>query len=101
MSGRFSAGDRESPPGRETAAPTSVPHSLAVACAHGRVQPMVALGKALQAAGKPVMVVALRNFAPLVEAAGLSSMPIDRSLDESLAGVSWLAVCQPASDDRG
>jgi hypothetical protein len=35
-SGRFSAGDRELPPGREPVAQTSVPHSLAVACAHGR-----------------------------------------------------------------
>lgn len=38
----------------------------------GDVQPMVALGKDLQAVGKPVMVAALRNFASLVEAAGLS-----------------------------
>lgn len=58
----------------------------------GDVKPMVALGKALQAAGKPVMVVALRNFAPLVEAAGLSFMPIDRSLDESLDAVPGSAL---------
>lgn len=58
----------------------------------GDVQPMVALGKALQGAGKPVMVVALRNFAPLVEAAGLSFMPIDRSLDESLDAVPGSAL---------
>jgi UDP:flavonoid glycosyltransferase YjiC (YdhE family) len=50
---------------------------------HGDVQPMVALGKALKGMGVPVMVVALRNFAPLVEAAGLSFMPINRTLDES------------------
>ena len=49
----------------------------------GDVQAMVALGKALQGKGKPVMVVALRNFAPLVEEAGLSFMPIDRAFDES------------------
>ena len=49
----------------------------------GDVQPMVALGKALQGAGKPVMIVALRNFAPLVEEAGLSFEPIDRTVDES------------------
>jgi sterol 3beta-glucosyltransferase len=51
----------------------------------GDVEPMVALGKALQGVGKPVMVVALRDFGPFVEAAGLSFMPIDwSSLDESL-----------------
>jgi sterol 3beta-glucosyltransferase len=49
----------------------------------GDVQPMVALGKALQPAGKRVVVVALRDFAPLVEAAGLSFEPIERTLDES------------------
>jgi hypothetical protein len=49
----------------------------------GDVQPMVALGKALQAVGKPVTVVALRNFAPLVEAAGLSFIPVERDFDES------------------
>jgi UDP:flavonoid glycosyltransferase YjiC (YdhE family) len=58
----------------------------------GDVQPMVALGKALQAAGKPVTVVALRNFAPLVEAAGLSFMPINSSLDESLDAVPGSAL---------
>jgi sterol 3beta-glucosyltransferase len=58
----------------------------------GDVQPMVALGKALQGVGKPVMVVALRDFAPLVEAAGLSFMPIDRSLDESLDAVPGSAL---------
>jgi sterol 3beta-glucosyltransferase len=50
----------------------------------GDVQPMVALGKALQAAGVPVTVVALRNFAPLVEEAGLSFIPVEREwMDES------------------
>ena len=49
----------------------------------GDVQPMVALGKALQAVGKPVMVVALREFAPLVEAAGLSFMPIDGTFEDT------------------
>jgi len=50
----------------------------------GDVQPMVALGKGLQAAGKPVTVVALRNFAPLVEDSGLSFIPIEREwMDES------------------
>jgi sterol 3beta-glucosyltransferase len=49
----------------------------------GDVQPMVGLGKALQDVGKQVMVVALRDFAPLVEAAGLSFMPIDATLEES------------------
>jgi sterol 3beta-glucosyltransferase len=49
----------------------------------GDVQPMVALGKALQGVGKQVMVVALRDFAPLVEAAGLSFMPIDSPLEET------------------
>jgi len=52
----------------------------------GDVQPMVALGKALQAAGKPVMVVALREFAPLVEAAGLLFMPIDATFEEENPG---------------
>jgi sterol 3beta-glucosyltransferase len=49
----------------------------------GDVQAMVALGKALQGVGKPVMVVALRNFAPLIHEAGLSFMPIDRAFEES------------------
>jgi sterol 3beta-glucosyltransferase len=49
----------------------------------GDVQPMVALGKALQSAGKPVMVVALREFAPLVEAAGLLFMPIDATFEDT------------------
>jgi sterol 3beta-glucosyltransferase len=49
----------------------------------GDVQPMVALGKALQAAGKPVMVVALREFAPLVEAAGLLFMPIGATFEDT------------------
>jgi sterol 3beta-glucosyltransferase len=49
----------------------------------GDVRPMVALGKALQAVDKRVVVVALRDFAPLVEAAGLSFEPIERTLDES------------------
>jgi sterol 3beta-glucosyltransferase len=49
----------------------------------GDVQPMVALGKALHGLGKPVMVVALRDFAPLVEAAGLSFMPIDATLEQT------------------
>jgi sterol 3beta-glucosyltransferase len=49
----------------------------------GDVQPMVALGKALKAAGKPVTVVALRDFAPLVEEAGLSFEPIVSIFDES------------------
>lgn len=49
----------------------------------GDVQPMVALGKALQPAGKPVMVVALREFAPLVEAAGLLFMPIDGTFEDT------------------
>jgi len=57
----------------------------------GDVQPMASLGKALQAVGKPVMVVALREFAPLVEAAGLSFEPIDRTLDESLHAVAGSA----------
>ncbi len=48
----------------------------------GDVEPMVALGKALQGIGKPVTVVALRDFAPLVEAAGLTFMPIDWSVSE-------------------
>jgi UDP:flavonoid glycosyltransferase YjiC (YdhE family) len=47
----------------------------------GDVQPMVALGKALRRVGKPVMVVALREFAPLVEAAGLLFMPIDATFE--------------------
>ena len=47
----------------------------------GDVQPMVALGKALQPLGNPVMVVALREFAPLVEAAGLLFMPIDATFE--------------------
>jgi sterol 3beta-glucosyltransferase len=49
----------------------------------GDVQPMVALGKALQALGKPVTIVALRDFGPLVEAAGLSFSPVERDFDES------------------
>lgn len=49
----------------------------------GDVQPMVALGKALQPVGKPVMVVALREFAPLVEAAGLSFIPIDGTFEDT------------------
>gem|GEM_PF-3923135 len=58
----------------------------------GDVQPMVALGKALKAVGKPVTVVALREFAPLVEEAGLLFTPIDRSLDESLDAVPGSAL---------
>jgi sterol 3beta-glucosyltransferase len=49
----------------------------------GDVQPMVSLGKALQSAGMPVMVVALREFAPLVEAAGLLFMPIDGKFEDT------------------
>jgi len=49
----------------------------------GDVQPMVSLGKALQSVGKPVMVVALREFAPLVEAAGLLFMPIDATFEDT------------------
>jgi sterol 3beta-glucosyltransferase len=58
----------------------------------GDVQPMVALGKALQAVGKRVTVVALRNFAPLVEGVGLSFIPVEREwMDEStLAAVGKL-----------
>jgi sterol 3beta-glucosyltransferase len=52
----------------------------------GDVQPMVSLGKALQSVGKPVMVVALREFAPLVEAAGLLLMPIDATFEEGIPG---------------
>src|SRR5450759_1350247 len=52
---------------------------------------MIALGKALKAAGKPVTVVALRDFAPLVEEAGLALAPIDSRLDESLDAVSGSA----------
>ena len=37
MNGRFSADDRVLPPGRGSVAQTSVPHSLAVACAHDRL----------------------------------------------------------------
>ena len=43
---------------------------------------MVALGKALKTPGMPVTVVALRDFGPFVEAAGLSFMPIDWSTSE-------------------
>jgi UDP:flavonoid glycosyltransferase YjiC (YdhE family) len=43
---------------------------------------MVALGKALHGIGTPVMVVALLDFAPLIEAAGLTFMPINRYLDD-------------------
>jgi sterol 3beta-glucosyltransferase len=49
----------------------------------GDVQPMVALGKALKASGMPVVVVAMRDFASLVETAGLSFMPIDATLEET------------------
>jgi UDP:flavonoid glycosyltransferase YjiC (YdhE family) len=49
----------------------------------GDVQPMVALGKALKATSMPVTVVALREFAPLVQAAGLSFMSIDSTWEES------------------
>lgn len=49
----------------------------------GDVQPMVALGKAMQSAGKPVMVVALREFAPLVETAGLLFMPIEGKFEDT------------------
>ncbi|HEY5181419.1 MAG TPA: glycosyltransferase [Dermatophilaceae bacterium] len=49
----------------------------------GDVQPMVSLGKALRSVGKPVMVVALREFAPLVEAAGLLFMPIDGTFEDT------------------
>jgi sterol 3beta-glucosyltransferase len=57
----------------------------------GDVQPMVALGKALQGVGKPVMVVALRDFAPLVEAAGLSFMPIDGTFEDTGPGAAEMA----------
>jgi sterol 3beta-glucosyltransferase len=49
----------------------------------GDVQPMISLGKALRSVGKPVMVVALREFAPLVEAAGLLFMPIDAAFEDT------------------
>jgi sterol 3beta-glucosyltransferase len=49
----------------------------------GDVQPMVALGKALKASGMPVVVVAMRDFASLVETAGLSFVPIDAVMDDS------------------
>jgi len=49
----------------------------------GDVQPMVALGKALKASGMPVVVVAMRDFASLVETAGLSFMPIDATMEET------------------
>jgi len=47
----------------------------------GDVQPMVALGKALKTLGMPVKVVALREFAPLVEEAGLLFAPIDATFE--------------------
>ncbi|MEP7192566.1 MAG: glycosyltransferase [Actinomycetota bacterium] len=57
----------------------------------GDVQPMVALGKALQSAGKPVMIVALREFAPLVEVAGLLFMPIDATFEDTGPGAAQTA----------
>jgi sterol 3beta-glucosyltransferase len=51
----------------------------------GDVQPMVALGRELHRRRVPVLVVALRDFAPLVTEAGLPFHPIERTMAESRA----------------
>ena len=53
----------------------------------GDVQPMVTLGGELRRRGATVVVVALRDYAALVGSAGLTHLPIDRAMTESLAAV--------------
>lgn len=54
----------------------------------GDVQPMVALGRELAGRDLPVTVVAMRDYAGLVNGAGLDFAPIDRSMTESVRAAS-------------
>ena len=70
----------------------------------GDVQPMIALGRELAARGLPVTVVALRDYAGLVDGAGLDFAPIDRSMTESVlaaAGPDGRVSSNPISYIRG
>jgi UDP:flavonoid glycosyltransferase YjiC (YdhE family) len=65
---------------------------------------MVALGRELTCRNLPVTVVALRDYAGMVEAAGLDFVPIDRSMTESVlsaAGPDGRVSSNPISYIRG
>ncbi|HKN95967.1 MAG TPA: glycosyltransferase [Pseudonocardiaceae bacterium] len=70
----------------------------------GDVQPMVALGRELAGRGRPVTVVALRDYAGLVNGAGLDFAPVDRSMTESVlaaAGPDGRVSSNPIAYIRG
>jgi UDP:flavonoid glycosyltransferase YjiC (YdhE family) len=70
----------------------------------GDVQPMVALGRELAGRDLPVTVVAMRDYAGLVGAAGLDFAPIERSMRESVlsaAGPDGRVSTNPISYIRG
>ena len=70
----------------------------------GDVQPMVALGRELAGRGLPVTVVAMRDYAGLVDGAGLDFAPIERSMTESVisaAGPSGRVSSNPIAYIRG
>ncbi|HEX5115281.1 MAG TPA: glycosyltransferase [Pseudonocardiaceae bacterium] len=70
----------------------------------GDVQPMVALGRELADRGIPVTAVAMRDYAGLVNGAGLEFAPIDRSMRESVlsaAGPDGRVSSNPISYIRG
>ncbi|MBO0774075.1 MAG: glycosyltransferase, partial [Actinobacteria bacterium] len=70
----------------------------------GDVQPVVALGRELARRGLPVTVVALRDYAGLVDGAGLDFAPVNRSITESVraaAGPDGRVSTNPISYIRG
>ena len=70
----------------------------------GDVQPMVALGRELAGRGLPVTVVAMRDYAGLIDGAGLDFAPIERSMTESVlaaAGPDGRVSSNPISYIRG
>jgi UDP:flavonoid glycosyltransferase YjiC (YdhE family) len=70
----------------------------------GDVQPMVALGRELAGRGLSVTVVAMRDYAGLVDGAGLDFAPIDSSMTESVraaAGPDGRVSSNPISYIRG
>ena len=70
----------------------------------GDVQPMVAFGRELAGRDLPVTIVAMRDYAGLVEGAGLNFAPIDRSITESVlaaAGPDGRVSTNPISFIRG
>lgn len=70
----------------------------------GDVQPMVALGQELASRDLEVTVVAMRDFAGLVDGTGLEFAPIDRSMPESVlsaAGPDGRVSTNPISYIRG